>query len=180
MRRLGTPGRLIKNSTGFLLSATICCDAFGAGTAYISRRKPCVLFSSAMKGEARMCSRPWRAIISFSFQFQHRLLFSALRNSLFTEFILRHLPIAKHTLNHHSTVILLFVFQLILKVIGMFTHTSNELRGILRLTPIVLGSVLVLSIVDFGLAITHAKQLTGVSDGVTTAKVALGTTLLVL
>ena len=41
----------------------------------------------------------------------------------------------------------------------MFTATSKEWVSILRLTPIVLGSILLFSLTDFGLAIAYAKQL---------------------
>lgn len=41
----------------------------------------------------------------------------------------------------------------------MFTPNSGEWLGILRLTPVILGSILLFSLTDFGLAVTYAKQL---------------------
>lgn len=41
----------------------------------------------------------------------------------------------------------------------MFIPSDSEWLGILRLTPIVLGSLLLFSGVDLGLAVTYARQL---------------------
>ncbi|CAD6575159.1 MAG: hypothetical protein ASARMPREDX12_007134 [Alectoria sarmentosa] len=41
----------------------------------------------------------------------------------------------------------------------MFTLTSKECVSILRFTPIILGSILLFSLTDFGLAVAYAKQL---------------------
>lgn len=41
----------------------------------------------------------------------------------------------------------------------MLTSSSFEWVTVLRVTPIVLGLLLLFSLVDFGLAVTYAKQL---------------------
>lgn len=47
----------------------------------------------------------------------------------------------------------------ITKIFSMFTSTSSKWIGILRLTPVILGSILLFSLINFGLAVTYAKQL---------------------
>lgn len=42
---------------------------------------------------------------------------------------------------------------------GTFALTGNGWTAILRLTPVVLGSMLLFSTIDFALAVTYAKQL---------------------
>ena len=41
----------------------------------------------------------------------------------------------------------------------MFTPSSRDWVKVLRLTPIIIGSILVFSVTDFGLAVAYAKQL---------------------
>lgn len=41
----------------------------------------------------------------------------------------------------------------------MFKPSSEEWVSILRLTPIILGLIILFSLTDFGLAIAYAKQL---------------------
>lgn len=45
------------------------------------------------------------------------------------------------------------------RIVSMFTFTSRKWMGVLRLTPVVLGLILLLSFTDFGLAVAYARQL---------------------